>query len=367
MQALILDSAYETLAVLDTFDSFVWTERYLGKGEFVIEAPLSTSPMDAIKKDNYLYQRDSDYLMIIDEIETTTDAEEGNKVNIKGPSLESILERRIVWQTTNIKDKLQNGIEKLLNENLINPKDTSRKIPNFVFVPSDDPEITKIEIEKQVIRGTNLYSVIYDWCEEYKLGFKIFPGENSGFRFQLYRGTDRSWSQDKLPYVIFSKNYGNLLTSNYYDTNKDYKNVILVETDPYDDESDEPLTMTLYEDSSNQPLGLSRRETYADLYISKRDDNGDTNISEDEYKKLLEKEGQTELSKNKKIEAFEGEIESYDQFVYGVDFFLGDIVQIINEFGMEARSRVTELVFTQDNTGIVILPTFVGIEEEKKE
>lgn len=50
--------------------------------------------------------------------------------------------------------------------------------------------------------------------------------------------------------------------------------------------------------------------------------------------------------------------------VNGQDFFIGDIVQIKNEYGMEAKSRVSELVLSQEETGEAVYPTFTSISNE---
>lgn len=41
----------------------------------------------------------------------------------------------------------------------------------------------------------------------------------------------------------------------------------------------------------------------------------------------------------------------------GKDFFIGDIVQITNEYGMESRARISEIVTAIDTQGTVTYPT----------
>ena len=40
MEALILDKSYATTAVLDKFESFIWTDRFRGYGDFEIYMPV---------------------------------------------------------------------------------------------------------------------------------------------------------------------------------------------------------------------------------------------------------------------------------------------------------------------------------------
>ena len=59
---------------------------------------------------------------------------------------------------------------------------------------------------------------------------------------------------------------------------------------------------------------------------------------------------------------FEGEVDSASTiFKYGRDFFIGDIVQIRNEFGMEAQARIKEFIRSCDSTGYKEYPTFTLI------
>ena len=53
--------------------------------------------LDYIKQDYYLQSKESEHVMIVEKIQITSDTEDGNHVTVTGRSLESILDRRIVW------------------------------------------------------------------------------------------------------------------------------------------------------------------------------------------------------------------------------------------------------------------------------
>jgi hypothetical protein len=48
-------------------------------------------------------------------------------------------------------------------------------------------------------------------------------------------------------------------------------------------------------------------------------------------------------------------------YLYGVDFYMGDIVQMVTEYGLEGKVQVMEIIQTQNETGISIYPTFRNI------
>ena len=90
-------------------------------------------------------------------------------------------------------------------------------------------------------------------------------------------------------------------------------------------------------------------------------------LSNDEYIALLRQRGKEKLAENIDITSFEGEVEATTMFVYGQDFFIGDIVQIANEYGHETTARIIELVTSDDESGNSVYPTFSTITQEEGE
>lgn len=110
--------------------------------------------------------------------------------------------------------------------------------------------------------------------------------------------------------------------------------------------------------------GISRRELYVDAKdISSKTQNDDgtsTSIDWVTYKNLLDQRGTEKLFENPVLESFEGEVEGTRVWQYGKDYFLGDIVQVENEFGITGTTVVEEVVYSEDPSGIRIVPTFRG-------
>ena len=359
MELLVMNETFEGVATIDIFESLIWTDRYCGYGDFELYTPCSVKLLNTLKQDLYLYNRESEYLMIIEDIQIDTDPEEGAHLTITGRSLESILERRIIWNQTTLSGSLQDGIKKLLDENVMNPSNTSRKIPNFVFKASTDPKITSLTLEAQYF-GDNLYDVIKDICEAASIGFRVLLNDSNQFEFSLYAGVDRSYNQVKNPYIVFSPGYDNLLNSSYISSKKTLKTVTLIAGEG---EGSEKKTATA-ECFEGAGTGLSRREMYTDgSGISQTVD--DTQIPEKDYLLQLQQKGAEELSKNVLTESFEGEVATNRLYKYGSDYYLGDIVQNGNEFGIEAMSRITEYVMSQSTSGLEMYPTFSSIYVEK--
>ena len=159
MDLIVMDTNLNPVSILDTFESLIWTERYSGYGDFEIYINISDKILDYLCPDYYIWLKGSDQIMIIEDLKIESDTENGNHLTITGRSLESILERRIIWNQTILSGNLQDGIEKLLNENIINPTDNNRRISNLKFKKSTDPAITSLRVDTQ-FTGDNLYSAI---------------------------------------------------------------------------------------------------------------------------------------------------------------------------------------------------------------
>lgn len=380
MEFMVLDKNYDGIAMIDTFTSAIWTVRYDEAGDFEIYTPVRLDYIQAMQIGNYLWNRNSDRLMIIETIEIETDAEEGPQLIVTGRSLESILDRRIVMSSQNFSGNLQNVLFAIIQNEIIS-SDEMRQIPGFSLKISSDSQITNISISELSVRGENIYDIVCSLCQANKIGWRILPKGAGGFEFELYVGTDRSYAQSVNPYVTFSPSFENLLNSNYIKSFKSYKNSIyavgtyqkeVILQNRYKDDNGEWVVeeQTTYEEAEvvawqysekAVPSGLARREMFID--------NGGVNDGEQggEYvtwNAVNKEKAIAELGEHQTTTAFEGELEATRQYIYGEDFSIGDIVQVENEFGITGTVYISEIVFSQDANGITITPTFTSTEDE---
>lgn len=378
MEFMVLDKNYDGIAMIDTFTSAIWTVRYDEAGDFEIYTPVRLDYLQAMQIGNYLWNRDSDRLMIIETVEIETDAEQGPQLIVTGRSLESILDRRVITNSATLTGSLPAVIEEILSNEII--RSGVRQIPGFIYTRTKDPRITSLNVEFTA-RGENVYDIICRLCQTYKLGFKVTPHGKGGFNFELYMGSDRSYNQNENPYVVFSPSFENLLNSNYIKSFKSYKNAIyavgtyqkevIIKNKYKNDEGDWVVEeQTTYEEAeittwgyseTNTPSGLTRREMFID---NGGVNDGEQGGSADSWNTINHQKAITELSGHQTTTAFEGELEATRQYVYGEDFTIGDIVQVENEFSITGTVYISEIVFSQDASGITITPTFTSTEDE---
>lgn len=356
MDLTVLNTDLFPTVVVDTYESFIWTDRYREYGDFELYTTVTEGILNNIKEDYYLQNRESEHVMIVEKLLIKTDVENGNHITITGRSLESILDRRIVWGRIILSGSLQDGIKQLLDECIISPSDEKRKINNFIFEYSTDTAITDLTLDAQYT-GDNLYDIIAKICNDNGLGFKVTLNDNKQFVFKLYTGTDRSYDQNENPYVVFSPSFDNLVNSNYIKSKMALKNVTLVG-------GEGEGTDRRYA-SVGDSSGLNRRELFTDARDITSDTDGGVTLSEEEYTAQLEHRGKENLANNTEVTSFEGEIDTTLMFKYGEDFFNGDIVQFSNEYGHETKVRILEIVMSENEQGTSLYPTFETIEDKQ--
>ena len=350
MNLFILNTNLDVVAIVDVYESLIWTERYDKYGDFELRLPVSKEALTYLKQDYYVENPDSEHVMIIEKIVIKSDLEFGNYLTVSGRSLESILERRIVWGRQSVNGTLQNGIKALLDAAIINPTTSIRKIDNFVFKESNDPVITELMLSAQ-FTGDNLYETICNLCAEHNLGFKITLSGDKKFVFELYAGKDRSYDQIANPYVIFSPAFENILNSNYIESKAALKTVALIG-------GEGEGTARKFVAAGPGGTGINRRELFVDARdITSAVAEEEEPISDEAYNALLMQRGREKLAEATNIVSFEGEVDTVTMFVYGVDFYKGDIVQIANEYGHETASRVIEVVISENKEGRTVYPT----------
>lgn len=352
MDIWVLDRNFNKVDVIDGYNSLIWTTRYNTYGDFELYIGADRHILNLIKNNSYLV-RDKDIngneyknVMIIDKvnIHIQTDIENGDFLTVTGKCLKSIVYRRVLINQTVMNGNLIDCVKRLLNENIINPNDTKRKINNFTF--GTTPAITTTLTMQAT--GDNLGELIAEICNNYGLGWDVYV-KNKKFVFTIYKGVNRSADQSVNPHVIFSYEFDNLLTTDYSESVGEYSNVAIIAGEG------EGAARKKIETGDNSATGLNRIE----LFVDARDvSSNEGEISDSEYNNMLIEKGAESLAERQKVVTFEGEVDATRNYLLNRDFFMGDIVQVMNEYGISKASRITEIIDSDDETGNTIIPTF---------
>lgn len=378
----ILDQEFNKVFALTQYESLMWVDKYDEPGTIQIYAP----PTDDIKKyaviGNYIQSSRSEHIMVIEKLITTYSSEDGERLTIEGRSLESILDRRVIFlglYLTNKKslsdeegaNNLEDAIKRLLDHTFIDPENEDRAVTNFIFEYSDDDQISDIEVDNMEFeKGENVLNIVNTIVKSKGLGYKITLNSQKQLVFKLIKGVNRTIESGN-PLVEFSPMFNNIKDTTYtVDGGENYKNYIYTEGEIYNGAKPKII-------ETGDTTGLARREHYivSDSTHEKEativtHEEGivkeSTVLSNEDYEKVLQEEGEKSYKSFSLRKTMESEVEPRLQFVYGRDFFIGDILQIKDKSGNTGYSRCVEFIISHSASGYEEYPTFEDVNEEQE-
>jgi len=358
MEIYILDSLYRRITVVDTWVSFIWTERYSATGDFQLVVNSTLANRNLFIKGTKLAMSSSYRVMTVETAQDALD-EQGNRLlTITGPSLESVLTQRLArgalddstsdpqWVLTGTPVEIANQMfHDVCVEGLLDPGDIIAGVTEASIFPADTVPPPPDEIEYSVDPQT-LYDAEVALCNQYLLGFRLVRDISSGLLYwDVYSGSNRTSHQTALPAVVFSEEFDNLQNVTELSSVATYKNVAYVIT---------PVGCAIvYADNVDPAIaGFDRRV----LIVT------NTDITDTDPPTALAQMmalGTQQLALNRQTAAFDGAISQTSKYVYGIDYNLGDLIEYRNSDGVSNTMQVTEQIFSSDNTGVKSYPTLI--------
>lgn len=404
---------YDPIGMIDDAASILWNPKYNDVGECEIYIPCTSEYLSKLRKGNYVYRFDDEMFCKIESLEIDESQEDGDYIVATAKDICNILAGRIVrWQIA-FSGTLGNFLQKVLNDNVINPAQSHRAIPNFVFDTSNLAEFSEsVEISAFT---DDLLQLILATCKTHQIGFRISLNmETRKLVARFYRGKNKA-SVTGEEYVEFSPEFSNILTSHYKEDESNYKNVVYV---GYKSANKDDDTVYLYSYPDNEydisgearlemyvdGTGMSREISYDELvqmfgtvrkesqeitqdsktvisatYYATVDGSNTAvatslqdkaeagaepteekiTVTDFTYIKLIRRLAQDALAERVATQSFEGDVDTIDTYQYKVDYEIGDIVKVINKHGIEAEARITEVMESEDaESGYSIEPKF---------
>lgn len=342
MDIYITDENLNEIEVID-HASVIWNTKYNDAGEFEIYVPASKEMLDLAREGVFACRDNSDTIMIIEKIQTKTDMEAGDFITVSGRSAETLLNRRIVWNQTNINGDAAQEALRIVQENLIIPAAVERKIP---IIQQGNCESAEITTQRQ-LWGEDLFECFKELLALADMGFRI-RRKDGILLLDIYKGQNRSGD------IIFSTEYDNLTRSEHVYDRSEHKNAVLVSGEG---EGNAKKICTV-----GTTAGLARRETYLEKG-NKSSNEGE--VTEEDYMNLLKGEGDTALAEKKISQTVNAEIEPGSMFRMGEDYFLGDIVSIKDDYGNINKVRISQIAENSDENGDNLVLSCENIKEEE--
>jgi len=236
-----------------------------------------------------------------------------------------------------------------------------------------------------------LYNVLQQLAEKDGLGISLYlesADEVEGYvlKFKTYRGVDRTSDAVEEP-LRLTPNMETLSDLKEVRSIDGYKNVVYVVY--------QNRISVHYEDPDNIPEGLDRRVMVTDaegepvghkpapmsrLVYAYSASSGDKEVSastgsggsamyggayartptivdSDDIAAFREQNAKDALANHNYIRAVDGQVSQINQYKFGTDYGLGDILELEGLTGIINKARVTEYIRAQDKTGLREYPT----------
>lgn len=334
---------------MDSYESLRWVRKYTECGEFELHCPFTLENIALLSKENIIRKKDSNEAAYISYRNIKQNDKGEENIVVKGKFLTGYFKRRIIWGTEVLQSTFEQAIRTLIAKNCITPADVKRIIPNLVL--GDIKNLSETVDYGSAYK--NLLEEITAICASFECGQRIrFDTKAKKLIFELYKGLDRTASQQLNPQCIFSKEFDNLMDYEYTDSIEDYKNVVLVGGKSDDDDSNRRF-MTI-----GAGEGLDRFEVFNNQGgLSTKIDK--VEMSTVQYEALLSEKGNTTLSQSKIVQSLSAAINLRSNLRYRTDFDLGDIVTCkIKKLGLNLDSRIMEIEEVYEKTGFEVFTVF---------
>lgn len=388
---------------IDQFQSVIWTERYSSAGEVQLVVPALGEYIQLLAEGTYLGLAGSPEVM-----QLKTQSVEGGLLTVAGKSMLGFLDERMHWTKTTdsaqpIGDltvesaKLGELIADRVDKMVINPvafpfSDPWNKLNlQWDLEKIDNLELGDIDHSGEAQRWTvpvgPLYSSIQPLAEKDGLGLSLYlysADAEAGYvlKFKTYRGVDRTSSQELVDVLQLTPDTDTLTGLKEVRSIEGYKNVVYVN---YKNE----LSIH-YEDPDNIPTGLNRRVLLTDAQgepvghkppspvMDRLFAYGGTSYSQgggaynggayqytppevtftpEEIAAFREQNAKDALANHNYIRALDGQVSQNNQYKFGKDYGLGDIIELEGLTGVINKARVTEFIRAQDKQGSKEYPT----------
>lgn len=360
IELLVFDLNFSLLGEISEYKELTIERFYTKISRMTLRIAATKEIIELLKHNNILVVNDSkdkdnndrfkygyiiQYFYYTDEDET--------EVEVYAYSLNFLLSLRSIPVQQFYSGNVEDVIKSFININCINPTNENRVMQNLRLAPNNGIDVV---VESSAF-GVRLDEHCFSLCNENDMSIDILMNhEDKKFDVVTWQGLDKSVLQNENPHVMFSKEFDNIINQKYTSNITDHKTTAIVAGEVK--EGNERTTVVVNDEKS----GYERRELFIDssLTSSYNDDNNNVvNLPEEEYKNILITEGREIIKEYPIVETFESEVDRKSQYVFGVDYNVGDKVSIKNdEVGKIMHTRVISAEIISDSNGIELNVNF---------
>jgi ReqiPepy6 Gp37-like protein len=383
MELYTLTSRFLPKESIGEFTSAIWTERYSSAGDVQLVVPATSKMLNLLTPGTFLGLRGTMEIMSLE-----TQSIENNLLTVTGSSVLKFLNERQAWFKNTAYDgsdvntplyaeftsdtyKAGQLISDAVYQTVISatPFDSYWTGINLDWAADDFPGLILGDVDdlgtpqRFSIPIGPLYDSIQRFAQEQGVGLKLYlrsASYDSGFvfKFATYRGKDRTSDNPNSNMLVrLTPKMDALSGVKELRSISQYKNVFYVE---YKNE-----ISTHYIPGLAPPVGFDRRT----LLVKAEDIFFDPALP-DYADKVAAYRAQTAanaIANHLYILAIDGNVSSKIPYVYGVDYGLGDVIELQGYTETFSKARVVEFIRSQDQYGeqeyptlAVLDPVFIG-------
>lgn len=318
------------LLATDRVVSFEYTKRFTKVGSFTMVLPFDTGMLRQMSLNGWIFY-DGNWLWI------QGISYDGKMITLTGTDAKGVLGTRISLFQFNESEPGTQGYDAVSGTTkecirhyvevnaLLGTCQAGRELPIVAFSGADG-----LQNDSYMARLEYLSDIISTLCEDAGIGYEVTADVSSvGFRLETVCGTDRSFSQNERPRVIFSPTRRNVRSLTCEHGVENLYNVVYgVDNSEY--------VAAVYRDNPGDDIQLARRECT-------------TSISEvTTYDPMFDKYALHQVEDNLASHSYS--IEAAVSSGYGTAYELGDIVSVQDIYtGNMASYRITEATKSYSN------------------
>lgn len=349
MELYVYSSEMELQGIVEKIASLIWTRRYWSCGEFKLLVPFTEEHSRMLVKNNIIMKRGDDEAAQIRYVSITKNSQGLEEIEVQGKFLITWIGKRIIKKQIITNDTTQNILYRIVRENVTNPADTARKIPD-VSIATDDEDTESGVIDYTSEQYTNAQLAAETAAKAAKLGIRMRTDARTGAHvFSVYEGRDLTAGNTagNAP-CIFSQEFDNIVEQEYTNSVENLKTTAFV-----GGEEKEGVARKVAE-VGGSAAGLAREEVFinaTDIVQEYEDDDGEqVTLTDAEYLALLSARGAEELEQYAETLSFGSKVNTFANLIYRTDYDLGDRVTCVNKrWGIRIDVRITEIAETYQN------------------
>ena len=396
MDLLTLDrTTFLPKELVEGYTSLIWTERFREAGEWELVTSDINRTRALLPIGSLVTLRDVSEVMFVESHSMLREKDGGIGLKVIGRTFETFLENRVLLPTVYNeswavygKYKDSEFISLMLWNHLVNTtgedptrtartQDSKTGIPNVVVTDSGTlTDVTKSwALESGEVYGrfkeilvSSSYGIrairpvrstgnvmTFDTTRTANRGkvTKTVTSNITKLCIDVYNGTDRTATQSVVEPVVLNYGAGHIDSPEYLISNRSFRNMATI--------SASTGTASIWPNVTPPPnqntTGLDRRTLFVDAGAK-----GDTQLLAD-YETAAYQKGYSELAKHQQTSIFDGAMSLLSPFLYQKDYFLGDKISLMGEFGFQEDMYVSEYTRTMDVEGERGYPSLVATEE----